>query len=339
MNPETESLMSELISVIVPVYNCKDYLQATLASLRRQTYPNWEVILVDDGSTDGSGEICDSVCREDARFKVIHQENKGPGEARNTGLDAAKGEFIAFVDGGDAILPQTIEILHRGMTEGVDLVLTDFQIVNPDEIPSDGQVPAFKTGPVTQEELVFSLLSKTGVPGLPWAVVWNKMYRHSVLEGIRFPDLFCNEDQDLNLRVYLKIRKACFIHAPLYCYVRIPSSIVRDPQKRPKRFFTQILSRFRMLGLVPEDQFKRYRGWSLDYLYRMMLARRDEICDSDWKGRFKELSGTILKETFFRYLTNPVVSFKHKVKFLVFWPLPDIRKRWISIRNRKPSNG
>ena len=331
--------MSELVSIIVPVYNCKDYLPATLESLRRQTYPTLEVILVDDGSSDGSGELCETVCREDARFKVIHQENKGPGEARNTGLDAAQGDFIAFVDGGDAILPQTIEILHRGMTDGIDLVLTDFQIVNPDEIPGKEPVPEPDTSLVTQEKLVYSMLSKTGVPGLPWAVVWNKMYRRPVLDGIRFTDLFCNEDQDLNLRVYLRIRTARFIQAPLYCYVRIPSSIVRDPQKRPKRFYTQILSRFRMLDLVPGDRFKRYQGWSLDFLYRMMLARRDEICDSDWKGRFKELSGTILKETFFRYLTNPLVNFKHKVKFLLFWPLPNIRKRWITLRNRKSYNG
>lgn len=101
------------ISIIVPVYNVEQYLPAALDSLRVQTCPDWEAILVDDGSPDGCGALCDAAARQDARFRVIHQKNAGVGAARNAGLAAARGTYVQFLDSDDALEPQMVEVLCR----------------------------------------------------------------------------------------------------------------------------------------------------------------------------------------------------------------------------------
>lgn len=101
------------ISIIVPVYNVEQYLPAALDSLRAQTCPDWEAILVDDGSPDGCGALCDAAARQDARFRVIHQKNAGVGAARNAGLAAARGTYVQFLDSDDALEPQMVEVLCR----------------------------------------------------------------------------------------------------------------------------------------------------------------------------------------------------------------------------------
>ena len=107
-----EESNGKLVSIIVPVYQVKEYVGECVESLRAQTYTNLEILLVDDGSTDGSGEICDEYVRSDNRIRVIHQKNRGLSAARNTGLDQAAGEYVAFVDSDDVVLPDFIETLY-----------------------------------------------------------------------------------------------------------------------------------------------------------------------------------------------------------------------------------
>lgn len=112
------------ISMIVPVYNVEQYLPAALDSLRAQTCPDWEAILVDDGSPDGCGALCDAAARQDARFRVIHQKNAGVGAARNAGLAAARGTYVQFLDSDDALEPQMVEVLCRTAKQtDADLIL------------------------------------------------------------------------------------------------------------------------------------------------------------------------------------------------------------------------
>lgn len=102
-----------MISVIVPVYNVEEYLPTCIESILNQTYKDLEILLIDDGSTDNSGKICDKYAKEDGRCIVVHQPNKGVSEARNTGLKHATGEYISFIDGDDYIHPQMLEILYN----------------------------------------------------------------------------------------------------------------------------------------------------------------------------------------------------------------------------------
>src|SRR5699024_4494271 len=109
--------MSDLISVIVPVYNVEKYVRRCIDSICGQTYSNLEIILIDDGSTDSSGKICDEMAAKDGRISVIHQENKGLSQARNAGLDQAKGEYIAFVDSDDYLSLNMYECLLKSLKE------------------------------------------------------------------------------------------------------------------------------------------------------------------------------------------------------------------------------
>lgn len=135
MKQISEQQKTPLISIIVPVYQVKDYVGECVASLLAQTYTNLEILLVDDGSTDGSGEICDRYAERESRVRVIHQENQGPSVARNAGLDTAKGEYVAFVDSDDVVLPDFIEALYRLVKKyQADIAACDYVRCHTDEL-------------------------------------------------------------------------------------------------------------------------------------------------------------------------------------------------------------
>ena len=117
-----------MISVIVPIYNVEKYLEECLDSIKNQTYSNIEVILVNDGSTDKSKDICERYCKEDTRFKLINQANQGQSVARNNGVAASAGKYIAFVDSDDIIRHDYLEELIRYMSEDVDIVESKFTV-------------------------------------------------------------------------------------------------------------------------------------------------------------------------------------------------------------------
>lgn len=117
-----------MISVIVPVYNVETYLEECLDSIQNQTYTDLEVILVNDGSTDGSQAICERYCQTDKRFRLMNQTNQGQSVARNNGVTASTGEFIAFVDSDDIILANYLETLMQHMGEDVDIVESQFTV-------------------------------------------------------------------------------------------------------------------------------------------------------------------------------------------------------------------
>ncbi len=213
-----------MISLIIPVYRAEAYLPATLASVLAQTYTDWECILVDDGSPDSSGEICDRFAAEDARFRVIHQANGGVSAARNAGLAAASGEFAAFVDADDQLDPAYMERLSAAMTDGVDLVFCDFVRVDP-----AGEVlySAAFAGKLSD------LLAEHPASCIPCtdrslAALWTagalstsciKLYRRSILDHRFDSGLSYAEDSLFVSGAALKARSIAFVDAPLYRYL------------------------------------------------------------------------------------------------------------------------
>lgn len=312
--------MSQVVSIIVPVFNCERYLPRTLESLSNQSYGNLDIILVDDGSQDGSGALCDAVCEQDCRFRVIHQLNRGPGEARNAGLQVARGECIGFVDGGDYIHVEAVErMLHALGDSSADFALTD--VFFTENLTEDIRRPLKEAHGefIVQQDLVYKMLTSSGRAMMPWAVVWNKLYRRSLLEGISFKNYLCNEDQDFNVQVYLKARKAVYLHQPLYYYMHVPGSIIHNPETKFKRLCVHTASRFAMLDYFQGDYAKLYKGWLLDYLYRDLLVRRGLLKASPEEKVFQELSSSIVKNSLGQYLSNPYIPIKKKMKFLVYW--------------------
>ena len=179
-----------MISVIVPVYNVEKYLEECLDSIQKQTYSDIEVILVNDGSLDNSKEICEKYCKQDSRFKLINQVNQGQSVARNHGVSASTGEFIAFVDSDDIIRQDYLEVLIRYMSEEVDIVESQFTVHKKE----------FFNENYKEINVIFEGDSEEAVKAVPKHVLSvnpvTKLYRRSVveavpyLEGLIFEDIY-----------------------------------------------------------------------------------------------------------------------------------------------------
>ena len=179
---QEENFNNPLVSIVLPVYNVEQYLRTSIESVCGQSYQNIEVILVDDGSTDESGEICDEYATIDKRVRVIHKENGGLSSARNAGIDASKGEYIAFIDSDDYIGSAMINTLLNKMRQnGADLAYCGYMTI---EEGREGE--AYKTEDRIMTGLE-ALQTLSGDSGVALGVVWNKLYKKSLFENIRFP--------------------------------------------------------------------------------------------------------------------------------------------------------
>lgn len=211
-----------LISVIVPVYKVEPYLNKCLRSITEQTYRNLEIILVDDGSPDRSGAICDEWAAKDSRVRVIHKENGGGGLARNTALDAATGDLIAFVDSDDYIAPDMFAYLYSLMDEGVDIAECAF-------VETEGDDAAFSggTGGTTVysgEEAMAANIQNTVFRQL----IWNKLYRREVVGDIRFPVGTKIDDEFFTYRVLGNANKLILSDRVCYVYRQQSASVMHQ---------------------------------------------------------------------------------------------------------------
>lgn len=204
-----------LISIIVPVYNVERYLDQCMQSLVCQTYANLEIIMVDDGSTDSSGEKCDTWAERDSRIRVIHQSNAGLAAARNTGLDAAAGVYIGFVDSDDHVLPDMFGTLMRNM-ENAD---ADLSIVSYAREGSDGKtycnaLPGKKM--VMTSEDAFKYVN---IHGYFYVVAWDKLAKKELFDGLRYPvDAQYAEDSPVTYQLLDRAERIVYESAPLYRY-------------------------------------------------------------------------------------------------------------------------
>lgn len=213
----------ELISVIVPVYKVEKYLDKCINSIVNQTYTNLEIILVDDGSPDHCGAMCDAWAKKDGRIKVIHKENGGLSDARNAGMNIATGVYTAFVDSDDWIAVDFIQTLYDIMVEnGAQIAGCDVCTVYPDQelkLNGTNQVRI-----CTAEEATGDILHGRGFR----AVAWNKLYLSSLLEGERYPLGKFHEDEFFTYRIYGKADKLVYIDRPMYFYLQRQGSIMRS---------------------------------------------------------------------------------------------------------------
>lgn len=207
-----------MISIIIPVYNVKKYLKDCLDGILMQTYTDWECILVDDGSKDGSAEICDSYALRDARFKVIHKENGGVSSARNMGLKEARGEWVAFVDADDMISPRYLTSLIESAEEGDDLIVggnTYFGNESGETVPPENQV-------VTREHFKDYIFTDT-----EWTwqrifyVVWGKLFRLAIIQDNKLlfdTNMIRSEDTTFMLLYLTKIKNVRLLAVKHYAY-------------------------------------------------------------------------------------------------------------------------
>jgi len=216
-----------MISVLIPVYNVEKYLCRCLDSVLMQTYKDYEVVLVDDGSTDQSGSICDAYAARHDCIRVIHQKNAGLAQVRNVSIAAARGEYITFVDSDDAIEPAYLEVLMRDLQQtGSDISICSWSEVSDDgvrtELSWDLKEKGFQVW--TTEQAVKSLLYQKGIDNNSW----GKLYTRAALQDVVFPAGRLYEDIAVTYQTFLKGKRICYRPEALYLYTSNMTGISRS---------------------------------------------------------------------------------------------------------------
>ncbi len=217
--------MQPMVSIIVPIYNAEQYLRRCVDSILNQEYTDYELLLVNDGSTDASGDICEEYGDQDPRVIVIQKENTGVSDSRNRALDRARGKYLQFLDSDDWITPDATRLFVRAAEEyGCDMVISDFYRVVGERLSPKGDIE--EEGVLTREEFAAHMMENPA--DFYYGVLWNKLYRRDIVEehNLRMDtDINWCEDFMFNLE-YIRYAKVFYaLHAPIYYYVKRKGSL------------------------------------------------------------------------------------------------------------------
>lgn len=216
-----------LMTIIVPVYNVEKYLVRCLDSIVNQTYQNLQIILIDDGSTDNSGKICDEYSNNDQRISVIHKRNEGVSAARNEGLDLAEGKYIGFVDSDDYIELDMYERLYKRIeATDAEMVVCEFTYVNDEGIKSENESYCLARRKIDANTYIKRWID-SGYNSI-YVVPWNKLYKKKLFEGIRYPVGKYREDEYLIHHLVYQCQNIVCMPDKLYYYVQHEGSIMKS---------------------------------------------------------------------------------------------------------------
>ncbi len=280
-NPSSQQ---PLVSVIVPIYNAKDHIARCVESIRRQTYRNLQILLLNDGSQDVSLEVCRMFAQVDGRITLIDKENSGVSATRNLGMRAARGAYLQFVDADDTLQPYATELLvQRARDSGADMVIAHYNRVEPPREHERARAPRrvedadpgfdprtrvqtfgfLMEGPLTKAEFAYGLMQEPA--SFYYGVMWNKLYRAEIVRA--HPDVVCSEELDYSEDFYFNlsfIRYAERFYAlstPIYNYVQNPQSLVHN--LNPMKVLTTrwelsayYKDLYRQLGLYEENRIR-----------------------------------------------------------------------------------
>ena len=254
-----------LVSIIVPVYNAEVYLGPCLERLRSQTWPDLEIILVNDGSTDGSGQLCAAAARVDGRIRFLDRPNGGVSAARNAALAAAKGDYLQFSDSDDLLTPDATETLVRAaQVTGADLVISHFFRVDGEKQAQRGHIKGERL--LTRQEFAQEMVKAPA--NYYYGALWNKLYRRSIVEkqGLRFAeDVTWSEDFLFNLEYIRHVRLVAAVPKPLYYYHKRPGSLItsqatlRKVIQMKRDTFDYYKNLYQDLDLYDEQKARVYR--------------------------------------------------------------------------------
>ena len=266
-----------MISIIIPAYNAEKYIAECLDSVRGQTFEDWEVILVDDGSTDGTPSICDRYAADDPRIRVVHVKNGGVSKARNIGLSMAAGDYVAFADADDILPPKSLEI-RMELIEGADLAVAGYELFNAEGIIE--RSPECRRSTWNQHEMVNNIAAagEMGYQGF----LWNKLFQRKIIEDhcLRFTEqLPLNEDRVFCTEYALCSNKARLSSELAYRY-RITqgnatSSVYRMTDKDVNRFRLEFQAFDQILDMVRGRYEDSYYLTAVEAQYRAVVLKRE----------------------------------------------------------------
>ena len=266
------------VSIIVPVYKVEDYIRECIDSILAQTYPYFELILVDDGSPDNCGRICDDYAKGDNRIKVVHKVNGGISSARNAGLEVAKGEWIMHVDGDDWIEPDMIEsLIEAAQITGADMVFGDFMKYGPSA--GYNKLPTWSSD---------KKKSMTNYIAYVMTTIWGSIAKRSLYadHSLKSPeDISYCEDFHLIVRLCHFAKKVVNVHRPFYHYRYRPTSIMSNMSRKTEadeQWAYQDTIRFFKEQGVYED-YRKVMSW------RVLKSAQELLLDPAGHKRFMEL--------------------------------------------------
>ena len=246
MGEERQAGKCPLISVIVPVYNAEATLERCLRSLQGQTYENLEILLMDDGSTDGSGELCEKFAAEDPRFRVIHTPNQGVAKARNQALSLYRGDYLMYADADDFVSEEYVQRLYENLAGcGVSVATCEAYDCLPEEAES------FRTPP-REEPRIVELSEYNYLKEESHRVIWGAVYTREIVEGLRFSEEYhCSTDTLYFAQVLKRARKIAHTREKLYCYIQYPVSVSKGKFDRKK--YSDLLVWKEVAALLAEE--------------------------------------------------------------------------------------
>jgi len=310
-----------VISIIVTVYNIGKYLSACVESILKSTYRDFEVILVDDGSSDGSAAICDDMS-QDERVRVIHQENKGVSAARNAGLDSATGDYIMFVDGDDLIHPNMLQVLINAIQEGdYDASMVyGVQVMEGghEQYTDDKELGLVTKSKVLSQSNFLRGLFGTSGSEFQYIVVWNKLYKCELVQDIQFQKTG-SEDLEWSLQMGLKTQTINCIEARMYYWIQHPTSITHKGINPVQ--IDRINTYLQCLDDIPQEK-STYRSWCLEKLYKVLLHTRHNAMGSQYEDEVKTLVKFAYQKTRKEYLSCTEMGFMKKYGLLGFYNMP-----------------
>lgn len=325
-------MYKEVITIIIPVFNLVDKLKYCIESIKKQTYPPHllQIILVDDGSTDGSAELCDELAMADQSVIVFHQKNKGPGIARNTGLDNATGQYIMFIDGDDYLHTDCIKLLYDAINSKERYDISMCNRIETDNYTENTQIKCdTKVTELTAHNMILNLFYHKDC--VFFYFLWNKLYRKSLIENIHFGPYYRAEDFDFNFRVLLKANKIVWVHSALYFYVRSKDSL--SLQRNWELHYLNTLDILdKNIKNLPQDKLF-YRHELLMRLYRCMQRLIMINYKSSKRVKTIELCRKYEQKNRKWYWTDVRFSLREKIKTTIKVRYPQIVEKLNKMRN------
>lgn len=303
--------MNKLISVIIPVFNVEKYLERCIKSIINQTYKNLEILLINDGSTDKSIEICNRYLEFDSRIILLNKENGGLSSARNLGIDKAKGEYISFVDSDDFIH----ELMYETLVSNLEKNDCDISIIESFDVIEDKdfifELKNTNNSIVySKEEAIANYLDGNFIPA------WGKLYRKELFESIRFPIGILNEDEAIMIRVFDSCtRNIVYQDIKLYFYLKRKSGSITSTKKNLKNNIDWINNSYSNLIYIKNNYPKLIRKGEARYYNSIvaMLIRLVDLNSSEFNSEMYKYK-RLLRVNNNKILRNSEVTLKFKIK-------------------------
>lgn len=303
------------ISIILPVYNVITYLDECVNSILKQSISNFELIIVDDGSTDGSQDLCDKYSEVDERIHVIHQKNAGLSAARNVGLKHANGKYITFIDSDDFVGREYVEILYRAITEcGTDISVCDYMEVRTDTQISSSILQDKKSAKKIHyngKEAIEEVYNNS-FHGMEF-VSWAKMYKLELFKSnnILFPEGRLHEDAFTTYKLFYMSKTITYVSVPLYFY-RIRSGSIMTSEFSPKRLDMIDATREEYLFFKNKGDFDLMYLAFVDYLHKVkFVVKMIFSSHGDNKASLKKVCDELNRdiEECMEYINIPMIKY------------------------------